>query len=74
MESFTALTNLYVRSSAHQLAQSALPNAPVLPYREPRRRIRQLYSAIRHPVGRASSAVARRPVVDRRPARYSPEC
>ena len=73
MESFTALNDLYVRSSAHQLAQSALPNAPVLPYREPRRRIRQLYSAIRHPVGHANSG-ARRPVVDRRPARYSHEC
>jgi hypothetical protein len=74
MESFTALNDLYVRSSAHQLAQSALPNAPVLPYREPRRRIRDLYSAIRHPVGRASSAGTRRPVVDMRPANYSHEC
>ncbi len=73
MESFTALNDLYLRSSAHQLAQSALPNAPVLAYREPRRRIRQLYSAIR-PVGRGNSAGARRPVADMRPARYSHEC
>ena len=73
MESFTALNDLYLRSSAHQLAQSALPTAPVLPYREPRRRIRHLYSAIRRPVGQASSAGARRPVVDMRPVHYSHE-
>ena len=42
MESFTTITNQYVRNSAHQLANSALPNAPVLPYVEPRRRVRRV--------------------------------
>ena len=74
MESFTTLNHLYLRSSAHQLAHSALPNAPVLPYRESRRRIRDVYSAIRHPVGRASGAGTRRPAIDMRPAHYSHEC
>jgi hypothetical protein len=66
MESFTTITNQYVRSSAHQLANSALPDAPVLPYVEPRRRIRRLFGTIRHPVSR--------PVIAMRQARYSPEC
>jgi hypothetical protein len=66
MESFTTITNQYVRNSAHQLANSALPNAPVLPYVESRRRVRRLVAAIRHPVAR--------PLVTMRPARYGPEC
>ena len=66
MESFTTITDQYVRTSAHRLANSALPNAPVLPYVEPRRRVRQLVAAIRHPVAR--------PVITVRPARYSTEC
>lgn len=66
MESFTTITNQYVRTSAHHLANSALPNAPVLPYVEPRRRVRRLFAAIRHPVSR--------PVIAMRPARYSTEC
>ena len=66
MESFTTITNQYVRTSAHHLANSALPNAPVLPYVEPRRRIRRLFATIRHPVSR--------PVIAMRPARYSTEC
>jgi hypothetical protein len=66
MESFTTITNQYVRNSAHHLANSALPNAPVLPYVERRRRARRLIAAIRHPVAR--------PVVTMRPARYSAEC
>ena len=69
MESFTTLNHLYLHSTGHRLADSALPNAPVLPYSEPRRRIRSLYSAIRHPVHRP----VRRPTIDMRPARYSHE-
>jgi hypothetical protein len=69
MESFTTLNDLYLRSAARDLAHSALPNAPVLASREPRRRIGRLYSAIRHPVGQQ----LRRPVVGMRPARYSHE-
>ena len=66
MESFTTITNQYVRSSAHHLANSALPQAPVLPYTEPRHRIRRLFAAIRHPISR--------PVIALRPARYCHEC
>jgi hypothetical protein len=68
MEAFTTLTDQYVRSSAHHLANSALPHAPVLPYIEPRRRLRRLLGTIRHPVAR--------PVIAMRPAsaRYSTEC
>ena len=66
MESFTTITNQYVQTSAHHLANSALPNAPVLPYVEPRRRLRRMFATIRHPVSR--------PAVSMRPARYSPEC
>ena len=66
MEAFTTITDQYVRTSAHHLANSALPNAPVLPYVEPRRRVRRLFAAIRHPVAR--------PVITMRPARYGPEC
>lgn len=70
MESFTTLNRLYLHSAGHRLADSALPNAPVLPYTEPKRRIRRLYTAIRHPVHRP----VRRPAIDMRPARYSHEC
>ncbi len=66
MESFTTITNQYMRNSAHGLANSALPNAPVLPYVEPARRIRRLLATIRHPVAR--------PTIAMRPARYSTEC
>lgn len=69
MESFTTLNNLYLRSG-HRLADSALPNAPVLRYTEPRRLIRRLYSSIRHPVHRPT----RRPAIAMRPAHYSHEC
>ena len=66
MESFTTITNQYVRTAAHDLANSALPTAPVLPYIEPRRRLRRLLGTIRHPVAR--------PVIAIRQARYSTEC
>jgi hypothetical protein len=66
MESFTTITNQYVRTAAHDLANSALPNAPVQPYIEPSRRLRRLLGTIRHPVTR--------PVIAIRQARYSPEC
>ena len=38
MESFTTLNHLYLQSAGNRLADSALPNAPVLAYAEPRRR------------------------------------
>jgi hypothetical protein len=70
MEPFAALTDLYTRNATHTLANSALPNAPVLPFIEPNRRFRRLFTAIRHPVARP----VRRPVLDVRPARYIHEC
>ena len=70
MESFTTLNHLYLKSAGNRLADSALPNAPVLAYAEPRRRFRRLFSSIRHPVHRPD----RRPAIDMRPVRYSHEC
>ena len=66
MESFTTITHQFLRTAAHDLANSALPNAPVLTYIEPRRRLRRLLGTIRHPVAR--------PVIAIRQARYSAEC
>jgi hypothetical protein len=65
MESFTVLGDKYAQNSLHQVAFSALPDAPVQPYIEPRRRVRRLIARIRRP--------AHRPVIDLRPARYSHE-
>jgi hypothetical protein len=66
MESFFVLADQVSRTSLHSVANSALPNAPVLPYVEPRRRMRRLIAGIRHPV--------RHPSIDIRAARYSHEC
>jgi hypothetical protein len=65
MESFATLADKYAKNSLHKVAFSALPDAPVQPYTEPRRRVRHLIARIRRP--------AHRPVV-MRPARYSHEC
>jgi hypothetical protein len=51
MESFTHLGNMYAQSTLHKVAYSALPDAPVQPYIEPRRRLRRLMGSIRHPIG-----------------------
>ena len=66
MEPIHAIAHLYTRNSLDGVAHSALPNAPVLPYVEPRRRIRRLITIFRRPI--------RRPVVQMQPARYSTEC
>jgi hypothetical protein len=66
MEPIHAAANLYSKTSLHQVANSALPDAPVLPYVEPRRRIRGLVASLRRP--------ARRPTLAVRPTRYSTEC
>jgi hypothetical protein len=66
MEPFHAIADLYSKTSLHGVAYSALPDAPVQPYVEPRRRIRRVLTSIHRP--------ARRPVIDLRPARYSTEC
>ncbi len=64
MESFTALADLFSQNSLHQVAYSALPNAPVQPITEPRGRHRWTLARIRRP--------ARRPAIGLRPA--SAEC
>jgi hypothetical protein len=66
MEPIHAIADLYTRTTLNDVAHSALPNAPVLPYVESRRRIRRAISTFRRPI--------RRPVVQRQPARYSTEC
>ena len=70
MESFTTLGNMYAQSTLHKVAYSALPDAPVQPYIEPRRRLRRLIGAIRHPVARWTH----RPAIAVRPARYADPC
>jgi hypothetical protein len=67
MESFIALADLISQSSLHDVAYSALPNAPVLPYAEPRRRARRLIATLR-------STIPRRHEISMRPARYNPGC
>jgi hypothetical protein len=67
MEPIHAIADLYsMRTSAHAAAFSALPNAPVLPYVEPRRRVRNLVASLHRP--------PREPTIAVRPARYSTEC
>jgi hypothetical protein len=66
MEPFHAVADLYSKTSLHQVANSALPDAPVQPYVEPRRRLRKMVASIHRP--------ARRPTIAVRPARYSTEC
>jgi hypothetical protein len=65
-----AIADLYTRTAANDLARSALPNAPVLPDVEPRRRIRRTINMFR----RLFRRTIRRPVVQMQPARYSTEC
>jgi len=66
MESFFNLANHFAQGSLHGLASSALPNAPVQPYAEPRRRTRTWLAVLRSPL--------RRPVIGLPPVRYSTEC
>jgi hypothetical protein len=67
MEPIHAIADLYSKkNSKHAVAFSALPDAPVQPYVEPRRRIRTFVTSIHRP--------ARRPTIAVRPTRYSTEC
>ena len=66
MEQFHAVAEMYTKRNAHGLAFSALPDAPVQPYTEPRHRLRRVGAILRRPL--------RRPVIALRPARYSTEC
>ena len=66
MEPFQGVADLYSKTALHKVAYSALPNAPVQPYVEPRRRIRTLIGSIQR--------TARRPAIAVRTTRYSTEC
>lgn len=68
MEPIHAVADLYSKTSRHKVAYSALPDAPVLPYMAPRRRIRRMVAAIN------LHRPARRPTVAVRRTRYSTEC
>ena len=46
MDAHFVLADSYARSNRNDLAFSALPDAPVLPYVEPRRRVRALGSIV----------------------------
>ncbi len=64
---FGVLADLYAQSALHRTPYSALPDAPVLPYVEPRRRVRRVLAAL-------SSAPRRLPSlrITRRRAECSP--
>ena len=66
MEPFFNLADKFTQSTLHGVAYSALPDAPVLPYVEPRLRNRRPRAILRRR--------ARRPVIDLRPARYNTGC
>ncbi len=65
MEQVLALTQLLSHTELHSVAYSALPNAPVQPFVEPRRRLRRSIALIRETL--------RRPTINMRPARYVAE-
>lgn len=66
MERYFGLADLYSKNSLHDVAYSALPDAPVQPYVEPRRHLRNVLARLRSPAkGRAVTV---------RPARFSTEC
>lgn len=62
MDRYLPLAELYSQTSLHEVAYSALPDAPVQPYTEPRRGLREVFAALRNRV--------RRPTIEMRPARY----
>ncbi len=63
MESFFTLADRYSQNSLHSVAYSALPNAPVQPITEPRRRHRWALARIRRPA--RQSAIGLRPALRR---------
>ena len=66
MEPFFTVADLFSRNALHTRANSALPNAPVQPYIEPRSRTRQAAAIVRRSLQRPL-------VVVRRPS-YSAGC
>ncbi|MCU1358901.1 MAG: hypothetical protein JWN99_190 [Ilumatobacteraceae bacterium] len=47
MDAFFILADQHAKTTLHDVGHSALPNAPVLPYVEPRHRMRRLVAAAR---------------------------
>ena len=66
MESFFTLAEHYSRTSLHTVAFSALPDAPVQPYVEPRHRIRRIIETMR--------TMSRPPAIEVRTVHYCAEC
>ena len=46
MPPYGVLADLYAQSALHRTAYSALPDAPVQPYVEPRRNLRRVFTAL----------------------------
>jgi hypothetical protein len=67
LPSHGALADLYAQGALHRTAYSALPDAPVQPYVEPRRRLRRVLTAL----AGAPSRLPSRPIT-RRHAQCSP--
>jgi hypothetical protein len=66
MDPFMTVADLYSRNALHGRANSALPNAPVQPYTNPRHTMARLAAHVRTHL--------RRPTVQIRRARYTAEC
>ncbi len=68
MDAYFVLADSYARSNRNDLAFSALPDAPVLPYVEPRHRVRGIVAHLRDTTSRV------RVPVNRRRHRHSEAC
>jgi hypothetical protein len=66
MEPFMTVADMFSRDSLHGLANSALPDAPVQPFTEPRHRMRRMAAYLRRQAGR--------PTVRIRRGGYAAEC
>lgn len=66
MDPFMTVADVFSRGSLHGLANSALPDAPVQPYAEPRHRMRRVAAYLRRQGGR--------PTVRIRRSGYAAEC
>jgi hypothetical protein len=66
---YGVLADLYAKGALHRTPYSALPDAPVLPYVEPRRRLRRVLTALSRTPGRLPSLA-----ITRRNTRRQTEC
>jgi hypothetical protein len=60
MDAHFALADSYARSNRNDLAFSALPDAPVLPYVAPRHRVRGIVAHLRDGTSRVHAPAIRR--------------